>query len=162
MPKVRCKKRGSIILGKYFHAVSNWDHNSIGVFQPVILKTITPWAVLSFGNHVGISGCTISASSSISIGNRVLVGSGCLITDSDSHPINPELRKRSFSACKVKPIVIQDDVFIGARCIILKGVTIGQGAMVGAGSVVSKDVPPYAIVAGNPIKVIGDTRESNE
>ena len=53
-----------------------------------------------------------------------------------------------------KDIVIEDDVWIGTRCIILKGVTIHEGAIVGAGSIVTKDVPPYTIVAGNPAKVI--------
>jgi acetyltransferase-like isoleucine patch superfamily enzyme len=53
-----------------------------------------------------------------------------------------------------KPIVIEDDVFIGARVIVTKGVLIGRGAVVGAGAVVTKDVPPFSVVAGNPAKVI--------
>ena len=55
---------------------------------------------------------------------------------------------------QAKPIIIEDDVFIGARCLVLKGVTIGRGAMVGAGSVVTKNIPPCEIWAGNPAKYI--------
>ena len=55
---------------------------------------------------------------------------------------------------EVDPIVIEDDVWIGARVIILKGVTIGKGSIIGAGSVVTKDVEPYSIVGGNPAKLI--------
>ena len=56
------------------------------------------------------------------------------------------------------PILIEDDAFIGARSIILKGVTIGKGSIIGAGAVVTRNVPEYSIVAGNPAKVIGDVR----
>ncbi|MEH7581800.1 DapH/DapD/GlmU-related protein, partial [Priestia megaterium] len=55
---------------------------------------------------------------------------------------------------KREPVIIEDRVWIGARCIILPGVTIGKGATVGAGAVVTKDVPPYTVVAGNPAKVV--------
>jgi len=159
LPRIQYRKRGSIRIGKHFHAVSDWRHNSIGLIQPVTLKTITPWATLIIGDHVGISGSTVSAAKSITIGNHVLIGSGCIITDSDAHPINPEKRRSPDQSCGIKPVVIEDDVFIGARSIILKGVRIGKGSMVGAGSVVSRDVPEYAIVAGNPARVVGDTRE---
>ena len=104
---------------------------------------------------MGISGSTLNASTSITIGNNVLIGSGCLITDTDSHPLNWQERKEQQNdktACA--PIVIEDDVFIGARSIVLKGVTIGKGAVIGAGSVVSRDVPDFSVVCGNPAKVV--------
>ena len=91
----------------------------------------------------------------MTIGNNVLIGSGCLISDTDSHPIDWEDRfyDRNEKTRKA-PIVIKDNAFIGARSIILKGVTIGEGAVIGAGSVVSKDVPHYSIVCGNPARVV--------
>lgn len=58
------------------------------------------------------------------------------------------------SSINVKPIIISENVFIGARCIILKGVSIGAGAIIGAGSVVTKSVPPYSVWAGNPARLI--------
>jgi acetyltransferase-like isoleucine patch superfamily enzyme len=106
------------------------------------------------GDDVGMSGCSITAENQIKIGNRVLVGAGALIIDSDAHPLSPEDRATRQSA-RTAPIEIQDDVFIGARAIILKGVRIGYGAVVGAGAVVAKNVPARAIVAGNPARVVG-------
>ena len=90
------------------------------------------------------------------IGDNTIIGSGCLITDTDSHPILAAERNLPGwpNYTKSKPIVIGKNVFIGARSIVLKGVTIGDGAVVGAGSVVTKDVPANTIVAGNPAKVI--------
>jgi len=128
-------------------------HNSIGVFQKVMLKINRPTASLIIGNHVGMSGCSVAVSERIEIGNYVLIGSGCLITDSDAHPIDPAQR-RSNGSCKTRPIIIEDDVFIGARSIILKGVRIGHGSVIGAGSVVSSNIPSMVIAAGNPAQVI--------
>jgi len=59
---------------------------------------------------------------------------------------------------KIAPVVIEDDVFIGMNCLVLKGVTLGRGCVVGAGSVVTRDVPPGMVAAGNPAKVIGEVR----
>jgi acetyltransferase-like isoleucine patch superfamily enzyme len=96
----------------------------------------------------------------VSIGNRVLVGAGALIIDSDAHPLHPEDRLRG--ACPANsPVEIEDDVFIGARAIILKGVRIGQGAVVGAGAVVTSDVPAFTIAAGNPARVVAEVKESS-
>jgi acetyltransferase-like isoleucine patch superfamily enzyme len=146
--------RGKIEIQEGFVARSTVKSNSKGVFQKVVLKS-EPGALIRIGSNVGISGSTISASTKIIILNNVLIGSGCLITDSDAHPIDPIARIQNLpNATKQRPIEIEDDVFIGARSIILKGVRIGKGSIVGAGSVVSLDVPPYCIVAGNPARII--------
>lgn len=79
-----------------------------------------------------------------------MIGAGCLICDSDMH----EVPLDSGNAVAMAPIKIGQRVFIGARCIILKGVTIGDGAVVGAGTVVSKDVPAGALAVGNPAVVV--------
>lgn len=158
LPLIQKYKKSSIKIGTNFVACSNPKNNTIGVFQKVIIKTCSPKAVIQIGNHVGISGATISSNSTITIGNNVLIGSGVLITDSDAHSINPKFRNDKSKIMSL-PIVIEDDVFIGARSIILKGVTIGRGALIGAGSVVSKDIEAFAIVAGNPAKKIGDVRD---
>ena len=158
LPLIQKYKNSSIKIGTNFVACSNPKNNTIGVFQKVIIKTCSPKALIQIGNHVGISGATISSSSAITIGNNVLIGSGVLITDSDAHSINPKFRNDK-NKIMSSPIVIEDDVFIGARSIVLKGVTIGKGALIGAGSVISKDVEAFAIVAGNPAKKIGDVRD---
>ncbi|WP_336093991.1 DapH/DapD/GlmU-related protein [Leeuwenhoekiella sp. CH_XMU1409-2] len=151
-PLVQKHSKAKITLGKDLILCSKPEKNSIGVFQKVIIKAILPNAIIKIGNNVGISGATISGSN-IHIGDNVLIGSGVLISDSDAHPIHPDLRNQNEYIIS-KPIKIEDDVFIGARSIILKGVTIGRGSVIGAGSVVSKSIPPMSIAAGNPAKVI--------
>lgn len=114
-------------------------------------------AVLKIGNNVGISHTAISAIECIEIEDNVLIGSNCMIADTDFHPLDADIRRENpndLSATKSAPIKIENDVFIGARSIILKGVTIGEGAVVGAGSVVTKDIPAGEIWAGNPAKFI--------
>jgi acetyltransferase-like isoleucine patch superfamily enzyme len=103
----------------------------------------------------------------IIIGDRVLIAHSVNIFDNLTHPISADARHRHYLEIistgfprepsyllNEKPISIEDDVWIGAVAIVLPGVTIGKGAIVGAGSVVTKNVPPYTIVAGNPARVI--------
>lgn len=158
LPLIQKRKGSEIKIGKRFVACSNPKNNTIGVFQKVILNTIRAGAIIKIGDNVRVSGATISSSLSIQIGNNVLIGSGVLITDNDAHPVNP-INRYNANYILQKPVVIEDDCFIGTRAIILKGVTIGTGSLVGAGSVVVKNVPAFSIVAGNPAKVIGDTRD---
>ena len=146
---------GDIIIGKKFLCANKVKANSIGLIQPCVFNVSTSKSKIEIGNNVGISGSTINATKSITIGNNVLIGSGCLITDTDSHPLHWEDRLKNDNAkTKSAPIRIEDNVFIGARSIILKGVTIGEGSVVGAGSVVSQDVPPFVVVCGNPAKIV--------
>ena len=153
LPLIRKRKGGQIEIGRNFTANSAFASNSLGVFQRCIVSA-GAGACIRIGNHVGISGVTIHAAKSIFIGNYVMIGSGALITDTDAHPLNPERRRLGGGGCS-KPIVIEDDVFIGARAIVLKGVTLGHGCVVGAGAVVTKDVVAGCVVAGNPAKVVG-------
>ena len=119
-------------------------------------------ARIEIGDRVGMSSACIMALDEIKIGNDVNIGGDCLITDSDSHPHDYIQRRRdpvkrtSKDDAKIpaKPIYIDDDVWIGARCIILKGVHIGARSIIGAGSVVVNDIPADSIAAGNPCKVI--------
>lgn len=146
---------GAIELGHHFTCNSVIRSNSLGVIQPCIFNVCSPNSEIIIGNYVGISGSTINATESITIGNNTLIGSGCLISDTDSHPINPDIRLTNCNQnVRSEPIVIGNNVFIGARSIILKGVHIGDGAVVGAGSVITKDVPAKTIYAGNPAKFI--------
>ena len=104
----------------------------------------------------------IWSAKSICIGNRVLIAHDVDIFDNTTHPVDDaEARHRQFIAIRTlghpggvdlnaRPVVIKDDVWIAAKSIILPGVTIEEGAVVGAGSVVTKDVSPYTLVAGNP------------
>lgn len=144
--------RSRIEIGDHFKAISRMVDNSIGVPHKVVIRTISDGARIEIGNHVGVSGCVISAANAISIGDRTLVGSGALIFDSDIHPLDPIVRRRDDgNKGNSKPIRIEEDVFIGARAIILKGTHIGARSIVAAGSVVfGLDIPPDSLVKGNP------------
>jgi len=119
---------------------------------------------LSIGDRCFIGKGIISVAEDIEIGNDVLVSWGVTITDHNSHSVKFSDRRRdvadwharnkNWTGVKTGKVVIQDKAWIGFNAIILKGVTIGEGAIVGAGSVVTKDVPPFTIVAGNPARVV--------
>lgn len=146
---------GTLQIGSSFKCNNKVKSNSIGLIQPCVFNISTPGSRLVIGNNVGISGSTICATKSVTIGDNVLIGSGCLITDSDAHPLNwLDRRENRNGNTLCAPVVIGNDVFVGARSIILKGVTIGDRAVIGAGSVVCKDVPADCVVAGNPAIVV--------
>jgi acetyltransferase-like isoleucine patch superfamily enzyme len=112
---------------------------------------------IAIGDNVFIgNGCVVVAAKSVSIGSNCLISGGTRIQDNDGHPLDAERRRVGdrISPDDAKPITIEDDVWIGANVIILKGVRIGKRAVVGAGSVVTRDVPPGTVVAGNPAVVV--------
>lgn len=149
------KKNGRLIIGNNFCCLNKIKSNAVGLIQPCVFNVLTPDSSIVIGDNVGISGSTICASKNVTIGNNVIIGSGCLIMDTDAHPLGwQERRDCSSEAVLSSPVTIGNDVFIGARSIILKGVTIGDRSVIGAGSVVSKDVPADCIVAGNPAVII--------
>lgn len=121
-------------------------------------------ATISVGDRCFLGKGVISVANGVEIGNDVLISWGVTITDHNSHSLRFSERQRdveewlgcnkNWTGVKVGKVVIQDKAWIGLNAIILKGVTIGEGAIVGAGSVVSKDVPPFTIVAGNPARVV--------
>jgi acetyltransferase-like isoleucine patch superfamily enzyme len=120
-------------------------------------------SVIEIGDDTGISSACLWAKQRITIGNRVKIGGDCILMDTDAHNLDYSVRaskekigkygKDSLTSASA-PIVIEDDVLIGTRCIILKGVTIGARSIIGSGSVVTKSIPADCIAAGNPCKVI--------
>lgn len=105
---------------------------------------------LSIGNGVFINyGCSISAHLRVSIGDGCRLGQYSLLLDCDYHEGGG-----ADGHGAPAPIVLEDRVWLGARVIVLKGVTIGSGAVIGAGSVVTRDVPGGALAAGSPARVI--------
>lgn len=128
---------------------------------------------VTIGDRVHIGQSTFISVNQIVIGDDVTIAWDCLIYDHNSHSVNWEERKndteqeyadmttyqdpirnKDWSAVKSAPITICDKAWIGVGCKILKGVTIGEGAVVGAGSVVAKDVEPWTMVGGNPARVL--------
>jgi len=137
---------------------------ALGVAHPVVLRTLRPTATLSIGADTGISGATICAAVSVQIGARCLIGADAMIVDTDFHPLAPAGRRYAGDEGGIgsAAVVIGDDVFLGARCAVLKGVNIGAGSVVGCGAVVVSDVPSGSIVAGNPARVVGTVRGGAE
>jgi serine acetyltransferase len=147
--------RGILTIGDGLRINSGFLPNPVGGESPTSLY-VGKNSELWIGNEVGVSSSTIVCLCSIRIGDRVLIGGGCTIVDSDFHAISPTERIRQPNSRINRPVTIEEDVFIGCNTTILKGVTIGRGAVVGAGAVVSKDIPAMEIWAGNPCRKIGD------
>lgn len=135
------------------------------------LLIFSPDGELSIGEwcYVG-EGTKIWSAKYISIGDRVLISHNVNIFDNLTHPYSASARHKQFVQISTvghptkidlgeKAVIVDDDVLIGASATILRGVRIGQGAIIGAGSVVTKDVPPWTIVAGNPARVIREIPE---
>jgi acetyltransferase-like isoleucine patch superfamily enzyme len=112
---------------------------------------------LIIGDNVNISSACIWAHKSIKIGNNVNIGANVIIMDSDAHSLNYRYRRDIVKDMQNKidePIIIGNDVLIGANSIILKGVKIGDRSIIGAGSVVTKEIPSDSISCGSPAKVV--------
>jgi len=143
MGRTMINNKGSMILGDRVRLR--------GVQVPVELATGSG-ASLTIGDNCSINnGTSICALESIKIGNFVGIGPYCLIADTDFHVVGDYTMTQK---AETRPVVIEDKVWIASRCIILKGVTIGEGAVVTAGAVVSQDVAPYTVVGGVPARVI--------
>jgi acetyltransferase-like isoleucine patch superfamily enzyme len=138
--------------------------NMVGLTTPILLESIGE-GTITIGNHSGVSSVVISARSRVQIGKFVKLGGNVRIYDHDYHSLNAKVRRdpaRDGKECRTAPVIIGDDVFIGTNSIVLKGVTIGERSVVGAGSVVVCDVPSDEIWAGNPAKFIKATGEKCE
>lgn len=130
---------GKIVVGKYLMARG-----------PLYLKC-SENAQLVIGNNCFFNNnCSITSAESIKIGNSCMFANNLVIVDHD----HKRVRGKATSKLISKPIVIEDNVWIGANATILKGVTIGKGAIVAAGAVVRKNVPSYSIVGGVPARLL--------
>lgn len=156
MPIISLHKDSEIIIGKDCTLCSYSDMTDLGVNHPVVLRTLRPGASIVIGNNTGISGGSICAALRVEIGSECLLGANVTISDTDFHPIEPIGRRynNNYNDISAAPIIIEDNVFIGAGAFILKGVRIGKNSVIGAGSVVTKNVAENTIVAGNPAKLI--------
>lgn len=153
-PIIQRYRGSSIVLGDDLELRSWLSSNPLAPYHPVVLATRTSTAQIIVADHCGFTGSTIVAAEQVSIGRRVLLGANATITDTDFHPLRPRDRQIDILNGRHKPVKIEDDVFVGMNSLILKGVTIGRGSVIGAGSVVTRDVPANVVVAGNPAVVI--------
>ena len=162
-------RRGRITIGDDFTFTSGDGINPICRNIRGCIHTDSVGSKITVGNHVGMSAPCIWVKKSLTIGDHVKIGGNCLIFDTNTHQIDFLARRGQKPADKSDisttvqsaPITIEDDVWIGANCIILKGVTIGARSIIGAGSVVTKSIPADCIAAGNPCRVIRRLNEND-
>ena len=155
-------KRGRISIGDNFHLTSGDGINPICRNIRACIHRGSPNALITIGNHVGMSSPCIWVKERLTIGNHVNIGGNCMILDTDVHQLDYLARCGMKSLDKdditttiqTAPITIEDGVWIGANCQILKGVTIGARSVIGAGRIVTKSIPADCIAAGNPCRMI--------
>lgn len=123
------------------------DANQGGISRRCILWTLGENAQIKIGDGCGFSGTVINAQCEIRIGQRVRCGTNTQIMDSDMHTDDNRVSDP-------KPVVIEDGVWLGMNVIVFKGVTIGEGTLVGANSLVKKSLPANVIATGSPARVI--------
>lgn len=151
---------GTYQLGHHVTINSKMTVNPIGG-DKTVLQTIEAGKII-IGNYVGISHAILCSRAEIKIEDHVLIGSGVKIFDHDFHSLNYEDRiKPNDKHVQAKPVLIKEGAFIGAHAMILKGVTIGRHSIVGAGAVITKDIPDGEIWAGNPAAYIRKAENNN-
>jgi acetyltransferase-like isoleucine patch superfamily enzyme len=156
IPYVSVASGGDFEIGTAFQMNNSLRSNPIGRAQRCIFF-VDSGAKLKIGNNVGMSQAALVCHTGITIGNDVKIGAGVCIYDSDFHALDPEIRRNPQLDLKSKmkaPVVIKNNVFIGAHSTILKGVSVGENAVIGACSVVTKNIPDNEIWGGNPARFI--------
>ena len=155
VPVINNNLKGYIRIGNRF-VMHSGRYTLIGRQQPCLFM-VSEGASLTIGNNVGMSCTSIVCTKQITIRNNVRIGNNTAIYDTDFHSLDPNIRTAHIeddAFTKTAPVLIEDNVFIGAHTTILKGVSIGRNSIVGAGSLVSKSIPANQIWAGNPARFI--------
>ena len=144
---------GRIVLGQRVTLRSHDFGYHTAMYHPVrLMVDASPDALIEVGDDTRLNGVSLHATRLIRIGRNCLLAANVSLLDSDGHGVS--LADRGAANPTSAPIVIEDDVWIGVNAIILKGVTIGRGAIVAAGSVVTRVVAPMTLVGGNPARFI--------
>ena len=137
----------SIVVGNNCRFRNKHASNTTGIYCPCIIATDTSEARIVIGNGCGFSGTRIRCAKSVVLGNNVRCGANTYIADTDAHTDDPR-------AGRNREVVIGDNVWLGMNVVVLKGVHIGENSVIGANSVVTKDIPENVVAVGNPCKVI--------
>jgi len=155
IPIVDINEGCRLTIGHSLMLNNGMNHNRIGRQQPCLFIADLG-GTIRIGDRVGMSGTALVCHQAIVIGNDVSIGGNTVIYDTDFHSL--DARQRGTSAdnalANTAPVHIGNQVFIGAHVTILKGVRIGDHAIIGAGAVVTRTVPPYELWAGNPARHI--------
>ncbi|HXE14776.1 MAG TPA: hypothetical protein VN633_21800 [Bryobacteraceae bacterium] len=161
-PSIRRAPGSEIRIGDGCKFISAFSANSHGVTRPCFLSAISPGSTIELGASCGLSGTIIAAATKVVLGDRVQCGANTLITDNDAHSLDAAQRRmeiegtlpRGANHNVSKPVIIHDDVWLGMGVTVLKGVEIGARSVIGAGSLVTKSIPPDSLAVGSPARVI--------
>jgi acetyltransferase-like isoleucine patch superfamily enzyme len=143
------KNEGRLLIGDRTRITSTIATFELGV---------GPGATMDIGSGVLINyGCSFGATKLLRIGDRCNIGTQCILIDNAFHELDPDRRDEQPES---QPVVLERNVWLASRVIVLPGVTIGENSVIGAGSVVTKDVPPNVLAAGIPARVIRPIRDA--
>lgn len=152
--RIKVYGKGKIVFGSNVRINSGQKYNPIGGSHECIF-VLKDGGTIVIEDNVGISNSTFVARKEIYIGKDTLIGGNCKIYDNDFHSVDYEKRMMKIDPdIKVASVKIGEGVFIGAHTLVLKGATVGDKAVIGAGSVVSRSIPASEIWAGNPVRMI--------
>ena len=151
-PNLRIHKDAKVSIGKNILLNSSNRTYHVNMFIKVKIQCDKPNSTVIIGDNTRIHGSCIHAFDKIEIGHHCLIAANCQIIDSNGHALDKN--KRFNSQGSSNPVKIGNNVWIGTGSIILPGVTIGDGSIIAAGSVVNKSVPKNCIYGGNPAKLI--------
>jgi acetyltransferase-like isoleucine patch superfamily enzyme len=161
------------LLGKFFHkakptnstyihptAIFNHKHNVVigegtQVNEYVIVRSPLSKLIIGKGSHIGPFSVIFTYLYGVFIGDHVMIAPHCVIVEGSHEYKNLDLPMALAGDFSKGPIIIEDDVWIGANCTVIQNVKIGKGAIIGANSFINKDVDPYSIMGGVPAKQIG-------
>lgn len=158
---IEIKNGGKVSIGSNvtLNSVNSGYH--FNMHSPVKLFVDRFNAQILIGDNSRVHGSSIHAFQLVSIGKNCLIAANCQIMDSSGHDLSFEnVENRINTTGNTKPVYIEDNVWLGANCIVLPGVRIGCGSVVGAGSVVTKSIPKMSLAAGNPARVIRSVEEN--
>lgn len=141
------KNEGRLLIGDRTRITSTIATFELGV---------GPQGTMDIGSHVLINyGCSFGATKLVRIGDRCNIGTQCILIDNAFHELDPDLRDVQPES---QPVILERNVWLASRVIVLPGVTVGENSVIGAGSVVTKDIPPNVLAAGIPARVIRPIR----
>jgi acetyltransferase-like isoleucine patch superfamily enzyme len=153
-PRISLAKGSRIVLGDGVTIYSSVRANPLSLPQPSALRALAPGAQIILGPRVGLSGTALCAAARIEIGEGTILGACSMVLDHDVPEPAEAWDRAEVGGSDARPVKIGRGAFIGTRALVLKGVTIGDRAVVGAGAVVTTDVPAYHLAVGNPIRVL--------
>jgi acetyltransferase-like isoleucine patch superfamily enzyme len=155
VPSVCRDRQAKITIGRGVLLNSSSRGYHLNMFSRVKLLADRPGASIVIGEMTRIHGSCVHSQASVSIGRRCLIAANCQIMDASGHEtLFEDVTARIHSKDVPRPVVIEDDVWIGTGVVVLPGVRIGRGSVIGANSVVSRDVPEMSIAIGNPAQVV--------